>query len=170
MTKVSNRAEFDRALEDFVARHLEQGTPCSLIICDIDFFKRINDRCGHKIGDTVLRTLAERLAGRSRSTDVLGRYGGEEFALLLPETELSGACYVAERLRTYVRAQPIHTECGELRVTVSVGVAQRTEEDTDPMGLLDRADSALYEAKKSGRDCVRCYERTHSETSDLTPQ
>jgi diguanylate cyclase (GGDEF)-like protein len=125
------------------------------MMLDVDHFKRINDRHGHHVGDQVLRILAERCRSALRSVDVLGRYGGEEFAILLPgSTQHNAASILAERIRNRVAEEPIRTEAGAVKVTVSVGVAELDEEMRNPGDLFKRADAALYEAKQAGRNRV----------------
>jgi diguanylate cyclase (GGDEF)-like protein len=125
------------------------------MMIDIDHFKSINDTYGHPTGDDVIRTVASRLAGLARRTDLLGRYGGEEFVLLLPETATRPSRDLAERLRAAIVDEPVETRSGPLTVSVSVGIATRRPTDPDLTALLSRADEALYEAKKAGRNRVR---------------
>jgi diguanylate cyclase (GGDEF)-like protein len=141
------RTEIDRA------RRFSQ--PLSALMLDVDDFKSVNDSYGHAVGDQVLRGLAERCHSALRSIDVLGRYGGEEFAIMLPNTERhSGAAVLAERIRRRVDEEPFKTDAGPIHVTVSVGVAS-VDDPTEGLGaLLKRADLALYEAKQAGRNCV----------------
>jgi diguanylate cyclase (GGDEF)-like protein len=133
--------------------------PVAAIMVDVDHFKQINDSHGHPVGDEVIRVIAERLRGAARAGDVLGRYGGEEFALVTPETGESAA-KLAERLREVVCGQPVPTGIGPLRVTISVGMAyldrgQPQDGQPDQLSqLLARADAALYEAKQAGRNRV----------------
>jgi diguanylate cyclase (GGDEF)-like protein len=135
------------------ARRLKH--PLTAMMLDVDHFKRVNDRYGHHVGDQVLRTLAERCKSALRSGDVLGRYGGEEFAILLPGTSQQNAATVlAERIRRKVAEDPIDTDAGAVKVTVSVGVAEMDEEMSRPEDLFKRADAALYEAKQAGRNRV----------------
>jgi len=125
------------------------------MMLDVDHFKRVNDRYGHHVGDQVLRTLAERCKSALRSGDVLGRYGGEEFAILLPGTsQQNAATALAERIRRKVAEDPIDTDAGAVKVTVSVGVAEMDEAMSHPEDLFKRADAALYEAKQAGRNRV----------------
>src|SRR5262249_28839095 len=123
---------------------------------DIDHFKQVNDRWGHPAGDEVLRELAGRAMRQVRSVDLVGRLGGEEFVVVMPETSLSGAIVVAERFRAAVASDPfVLRDNGEqLSVTVSVGIAVTGEHEDSLEGLLKRADDALYAAKKSGRNRV----------------
>jgi diguanylate cyclase (GGDEF)-like protein len=131
------------------------GHPLTAMMLDVDHFKRINDRHGHHVGDQVLRILAERCRTALRSVDVLGRYGGEEFAILLPgSTQHNAASVLAERIRRRVADEPIRTDAGAVKVTVSVGVAELDEEMRNPGDLFKRADAALYEAKQAGRNRV----------------
>lgn len=123
------------------------------MIFDIDHFKRINDHYGHKIGDQVLQKLAERCQKTSRTVDLISRYGGEEFVILLPETNLKSASRVAERLRQSIMNDSFPTDAGALRVTISLGVAEAKESDTLHT-LIERADVALYKAKDAGRNRV----------------
>jgi diguanylate cyclase (GGDEF)-like protein len=121
---------------------------------DADDFKRINDQHGHSAGDEVLRIMAERCQAIIRKTDILGRVGGEEFAAALTETDLSSALQTAERLRRVVAEEPFDVGDSRLRLTISVGVAARRGENSDPGELLKLADKALYAAKAKGRNQV----------------
>jgi diguanylate cyclase (GGDEF)-like protein len=120
---------------------------------DIDNFKAVNDTYGHSVGDEVIREVAARLYGVLREGDLICRYGGEEFALLLADIDIEGATHVADRLLTAVNAVPITTQAGDLRVTVSVGVA-RYSPSGDLHSLLNSADQSLYAAKRAGRNRV----------------
>ena len=126
---------------------------------DIDLFKKVNDEFGHYTGDQVLRVIADRCGEELRNVDLFARYGGEEFAALLPETELDAAQAIAERLRCCIGNEPIETDRGTHVVTISLGIAQITEEIKDLTDLLDTADQALYSAKQSGRNCVMVAEQ-----------
>jgi diguanylate cyclase (GGDEF)-like protein len=128
--------------------------PLSLIMCDLDFFKQVNDTLGHLAGDQVLRDFGGRVNHSLRTTDVAGRIGGEEFLLVLPETDLEGALLLAERLRSATGEVPFDLPSGPLKVTCSLGVAERREEDRDGGALMGRADGALYLAKNGGRNKV----------------
>lgn len=144
-----------RALEEFAQLELKRsdrfGTPLSAILCDIDHFKAINDRDGHAAGDRVIRAVGERLRAELRETDAFGRWGGEEFIAILPDTPAAAAQVLAERMRAAIEAGPVGD--GGPRVTVSLGVAQRA-----PGGAWDQlvkaADEALYRAKAQGRNRV----------------
>jgi diguanylate cyclase (GGDEF)-like protein len=136
------------------ARRFEQ--PMSLLFIDIDHFKRINDTFGHQTGDEVLRQVAATVHATARSCDTVARYGGEELAMLLPQTDLLGAYTLAERLRESIRTLRIPEAGGSrnVSVTASIGVAQLQRGDHEPADLLERADKAVYEAKHRGRNQV----------------
>jgi diguanylate cyclase (GGDEF)-like protein len=127
--------------------------PLAILMCDLDHFKQINDTLGHGAGDLVLEEFGRRIRDTLRATDLAGRIGGEEFLVIAPETDLEGARLLAERLRLAAAAQPFQVP-RILRVTCSLGVAQRTYEDRDAGTLLARADRALYAAKRAGRNQV----------------
>src|SRR5262249_4383195 len=135
-----------------LARCRRYARPLSAILLDIDHFKTVNDSYGHAVGDQVLREVAGRCATIVRNVDILGRYGGEEFVVILPETDLDAARSTAERLREVVAGRPFVTSRGDLRIGMSLGVAAWTEETQTLDGLLDRADSAMYQAKEAGRN------------------
>jgi len=131
------------------------GQPLTALMLDVDHFKAINDEYGHHVGDQVLRTLADRCRAALRTIDVLGRYGGEEFAILLPGTTRRNAAKIlAERIRHRVAEDPVQTDAGPVRVTVSVGVSAMEPATRNPEELFKRADAALYDAKQAGRNRV----------------
>lgn len=136
------------------------GRPVSAIMVDIDHFKRFNDRYGHLEGDVVLRTVAHVIEANVRGTDTVVRYGGEEFTVILPETDRKEATLVAERLRRAVEEYPFrhYLFVDAQRITVSVGVATAPQDATTPEGLLEAADQALYAAKEAGRNRVVVYQ------------
>lgn len=144
-----------RALEEFAQLELKRGdrfaTPLSAILCDIDHFKSINDRDGHAAGDRVIRAVGERLRAELRETDAFGRWGGEEFIAILPDTPAAAAQVLAERMRAAIEAGPVGD--GGPRVTVSLGVAQRAPGGEWDL-LVKAADEALYRAKAQGRNRV----------------
>ncbi len=142
-------------LRQEVRRYRRYGRPISVALLDLDHFKAVNDTHGHPAGDEVLRTIGEILEDRTRrELDIPGRYGGEEFLLIMPETSEEGAVVACERLRRAVEAEPVYYGEEEIRITVSIGVAGRDEGDESPMSLLRRADQALYEAKRRGRNRI----------------
>jgi diguanylate cyclase (GGDEF)-like protein/PAS domain S-box-containing protein len=161
LTGAANRRHFVELAQREHERSLRTGSPLSLCLFDADHFKNINDHYGHVAGDHVLSAMAAAARGALRTSDVLGRLGGEEFAMLLPDTDLAGALVVAERVRAAVAATQVQGgevrlegTPGPIRVTISIGVAERHgDEPIEP--LLKRADRALYGAKDSGRDRVQ---------------
>jgi diguanylate cyclase (GGDEF)-like protein/PAS domain S-box-containing protein len=150
LTGAVNRSKFQQIFEREHRAWREHGAPLSLIMLDIDHFKRVNDMYGHATGDLVLRGFAETIAKAIRPTDVLARLGGEEFAVLLPAKGLSEASEIAERLRCLVADMRIETPQGDLAITVSLGCATALPNSD----LLRSADEALYTAKRNGRDRV----------------
>ena len=153
LTGLANRRRFERQLEREVARTRRFGRPFCLLLLDIDHFKRVNDTHGHEVGDDVLRRLANTLQAGTRGIDMAARIGGEEFAVLLTETDFEHGLDVAERLRVAVRETEIPAAG---RVTVSLGLAEFNPATPDARALFAAADSALYEAKRTGRDRVCC--------------
>jgi len=156
LTGLSNRKGFDAAIESAIASGQSSGGSFSLLICDIDHFKRFNDNFGHLIGDQVLKLVASVLKKDVRGNDVAARYGGEEFAIILPGSSLDEATAVAERIRrTVVNREIIRRSSGEYlgRVTLSIGIAYWRAGDTT-VTLIDRADRCLYAAKRAGRNRV----------------
>jgi diguanylate cyclase (GGDEF)-like protein len=137
-----------------VDRARRHGRPLVALMLDIDHFKRINDSYGHPVGDVAIRALADVCTQEIRHEDVLGRLGGEEFAIVLTETDLDGALLVAERLRRAIADIRIPTEQGVVAFTTSIGVAERLDTDATIDSMLSRADMALYSAKRSGRNRV----------------
>lgn len=154
LTGLLNRRHFyERAGEELV-RAQRYGHPLALLMLDLDYFKQINDQHGHAVGDAVLEAIGRRWNTLSRQVDILARIGGEEFSMLLPDTELEGACQVAERLRSCVAEQGIATSEGEVSCTVSIGVSIVRASDNKIDELMHRADEALYRAKDLGRNRV----------------
>jgi len=155
LTGIFNRRHFYTLAEREWQRSRRAGGPLSVILFDVDHFKAVNDTCGHQVGDQVLQTLTGRCQKILRVYDVIGRYGGEEFVILLPETNLVRARLVGERLRAAVAEQPFETSAGPARVTISVGVACLEPQDELTLDkLIDQADQAMYEAKRLGRNQV----------------
>ena len=154
LTGLFNRRAFYEYGELQSAQAGRSGDPLALLILDIDYFKRINDTYGHHIGDEALKHVSALLSASLRKTDVCGRMGGEEFAVLLPRTSLEQAKGVAEFLRERLANTPFHFPDGERPITASFGV---TQNDVDINELLQQADLALYQAKSDGRDRVNTY-------------
>lgn len=153
LTGIPNRLAYEQRLEQEVARWKRFGTPLVLVVWDIDHFKRVNDRFGHKAGDKVLRTLANVLADNIRETDFVARYGGEEFAMLMTGSELDVCLHVAEKLRGAVEATGFHFRDQAVTITTSCGLAEMRDGDSTEQ-WFERADRALYLAKQEGRN--RC--------------
>ena len=152
LTGLLNRRSFNAQLEARLREAQRYRKPLSLLLLDIDHFKKVNDGFGHPAGDAVLRGVARVVQSQARGTDMVARYGGEEMALVLPETDASGARVIAERIRSAVAQARHQTEQGALQVTLSIGVA--TWPSTDADVLLEHADKALYRAKQGGRNRV----------------
>jgi diguanylate cyclase (GGDEF)-like protein len=154
LTQTHNRRYFDEALERECNRSARYRRALSLVLFDIDHFKKINDTHGHVAGDSVLRQLALVLKPRLRQQDCLARVGGEEFAVLLPEVEAAGARAAAEKVRALVEAARFVVEKKDLATTISVGVATFTAAMANPQTLYELADKNLYAAKGNGRNRV----------------
>ena len=153
LTNLNNRRQFEIRLSQEIAEAKRQGNPLCAMMIDIDFFKKVNDTYGHASGDEVLRKTASVIKELLRESDIPSRYGGEEFAVLLPYTHIDEAQIVGERLRKAVEASPINVDNKTINVTISMGLAEfRIDENGEE--LFQRADKALYEAKESGRNRV----------------
>jgi diguanylate cyclase (GGDEF)-like protein len=156
LTQIPNR----RALMDYAERTLARrsGLPMALLMIDVDHFKFINDTHGHQIGDEVLQKLAALLGARLRRHDLLGRYGGDEFCVIAPETDIKGAQTLAEILRKAIAATAMHTDAGELFISVSIGISLCPLEIMRELkDVLAEAEAALYEAKQQGRNKEVCF-------------
>lgn len=154
LTGLNNHRTFQERLEIEIARSKRFNHRLSLLIIDIDYFKKFNDNFGHRVGDEVLRRVACLLAESTRNIDFAARYGGEEFVLILPETAIEGAVLTAERIREVIARRKMNVDGKDLSVTVSIGVASFPEDADYREMLIERADNALYSAKKSGRNKV----------------
>jgi diguanylate cyclase len=159
LTGVNNRRGLDNALNAQLSLMNRYHASFSLVMFDVDHFKQVNDRDGHMHGDRILQELARLLEEHVRDTDIIGRYGGDEFVIVMPQTDLVGASTFSERLRFQVASR--------LTITISGGVAEAVQGDTSET-LLARADSALYSAKEAGRNCVFC--RMGDVTQPIAPQ
>jgi diguanylate cyclase (GGDEF)-like protein len=153
LTGIANRSALDDALRREISHAQRQDSSCALLIIDIDHFKAVNDKYGHIIGDSALRALAQRADQCKRDGDLLFRYGGEEFVILLRDTDLSGAQLLAERIRACLASAPCSCAGIDLHLTVSIGVSNLQSGDS-PVTLFARADQALYSAKRGGRNQV----------------
>ena len=155
LTDLFNRRHLDETLQAMVASSRRHQFPITVLLVDVDHFKQVNDRYGHEAGDVVLRTIARTLAQAVRIDDVVGRWGGEEFLVLAPHTDLDGAGVLAERLRVQAAAAPVQTPAGAVAVTISIGGATASVPGVAADVVLRAADEQLYAAKASGRD--RCH-------------
>jgi diguanylate cyclase (GGDEF)-like protein len=160
LTGLYNRRHFfSLAADEFRHTH-RYGSALSVIMLDVDYFKQVNDTYGHGVGDQALQTVTQRCKSALRNRDLIGRYGGEEIVMLLPETDLEGARQVAERLHRLLSDVPIETSVGKITITASLGVATyRKEYHTTLEQLIDYADQGLYAAKQAGRNRVIVWDR-----------
>ena len=160
LTGVANHGHFQETLYREISRHERRREKLSLLLVDLDDFKKVNDRFGHPVGDAVLKGVVARLLAAVREMDTVARYGGEEFGVILPETDAANAQRVAERLRAAVAASPVDAGlAGPLEVTASIGLAVYPDDATTKAGLVDGADKALYAAKRTGKNRVVRYAR-----------
>jgi diguanylate cyclase (GGDEF)-like protein len=161
LTGINNRRFlFEIAEREFTVA-LRYRPPLSLLMFDIDHFKQINDTFGHAMGDQVLQQVTQAICAEIRSADLVGRYGGDEFVVLLPHTSAQDALPLAERIHASLAAIQIETDKGLLGVTVSLGIAQtihKTSESDTVEALFLRADQVMYAAKQAGRNCTRIFE------------
>ncbi len=174
LTGLPNHRGLFQGLEKELDRACRHGRPLSLIFFDGDRFKRVNDTHGHAVGAAVLRELGERIRSVLRGGDTPGRYGGEEFLILLPETDTEEARQIAERIRAVVAAQPLalsHVE-GGVNMTISIGVATYPLDGTSSGELVQKADQAMYWAKRLGRNqvrtCAEALRASHDESLSAT--
>ncbi len=164
LTGIYNRRYLDNRLTEEIERSRRHGNPLSILMLDIDHFKKINDTHGHLCGDYALRKISELLQELVRTSDILGRYGGEEFCCVLPETPFEQAVVLAERCREQIAASPFSCTDQQTRITVSIGVTGMHRDDTLD-SIIKRADDALYQAKHDGRNRV-CSCPAPAETSE----
>jgi diguanylate cyclase (GGDEF)-like protein len=154
LTGVLNRKGFNDHAHTELARASRYRRPTSLLMIDADDFKSVNDRFGHSVGDEVLKAIASAVGASLRPADILCRLGGEEFGVMLPETELAGATAAAERIRRRVEDTRVTTPAGIVKFTISVGATQLERTALSPKAAMERADAALYQAKAEGRNRV----------------
>ena len=154
LTGLVNRRYFMERLHHEFDRMKRYDTTYSLLMVDIDNFKKINDTFGHKAGDIVLKTASEAMKKSLRTSDIIGRFGGEEFAALLPEADMKAASFIAERLRKKVEESYIEYESSKIAITISIGVTQSNITDTKIDEIIIRSDTAMYQAKKDGRNRI----------------
>ncbi|WP_404363047.1 GGDEF domain-containing protein [Marinobacter sp.] len=154
LTQLPNKRALDEAMERECSLGERHGDSCSLILCDLDHFKRVNDSYGHIIGDHILKATALELAKATRNSDSVYRFGGEEFAIILPHTSEAEARTVADRIREFIASIEVRCSGRDVQTTASAGIAMRQPGET-PEQWLARADEALYRAKAQGRNCTR---------------
>ncbi len=159
LTGLYNRTYFDMALENEVARSKRTGQPMSLLLVDLDHFKRINDTFGHQVGDRVLQLVAESFKLTCRRPDIVCRYGGEEFVLILPETDARAAIVLADRIRGNLRGVTCIAAERQVKVSATIGLSCPDLQDLDAQSLLEQADTALYAGKRKGRNRTEIYSR-----------
>ncbi len=156
-TRISNYRHFDYVLQQEIKRSLRYRRPLSLIMIDVDDFKKINDEFGHKAGDEVLRSTAALLAENCREADLVARFGGDEFVVILPETSLDSGIETAAKLRSLVEGMTVSHEGVDLAITISLGVASVPAHARERNGLVAAADKALYLAKETGKNQVKAF-------------
>ncbi|UQI28924.1 diguanylate cyclase [Pseudomonas bijieensis] len=159
LTGLYNRGHWEESLRAAYARHQRYGNALSLVMLDIDHFKRVNDTYGHQAGDKVIEQVARLLREHARDSDVVGRYGGEEFGVVLSDTDSTGAQTFAERMRHSVEALEVVYNDQRIRFTISLGVADLSRPSNSHADLIAWADQALYTSKKTGRNRVTVYEQ-----------
>lgn len=171
LTGIANRRQIMHRVNEEFARHLRKrregvdAVPLGIIMLDVDLFKNINDTHGHAVGDAVLKEVSARIVHCLRPYDLVGRFGGEEFLVMLPETELQEVWRVAERIRTFIAGEPVRNEGVIVPITASLGVASLRNGERDCGAALKRADKGLYQAKIAGRNQVACVDEAVEETA-----
>ena len=153
LTKCFNKKEIEILIEKFLKESLRYNKPLSILMLDIDFFKKVNDTYGHLAGDFVLKEVADIIKSTIRNSDACGRFGGEEFIIVLPNTKLNGAMKLAERIRENIQNHKFIFQNQEIPITISIGITSASKNDS-LFSLIERADEALYEAKSKGRNRV----------------
>ena len=163
LTGLYNFHHFKTVLQAEMDRSKRSGIPTSLVLVDVDHFKAVNDTYGHETGNLALKHLADILRNEVRTTDIVCRYGGEEFAMIFPETHLNLAVKVADRIREQIARRPVAIDDGDVKLTVSMGASVYMKTSViDLIDFVDSVDKYLYEAKQSGRNCI-----CHIDYSDL---
>ena len=153
LTSLSSRAFSFGSISTALRAARDESRPLCLVMADLDHFKTVNDTCGHRVGDDVLRGVASRLLAGARKADTVGRYGGDEFLLILRDSDIEESTVIAERIRLKVSEHPLHVGESTVNLTLSLGIALARDTD-DVDSFINRADKALYSAKQNGRDCV----------------
>jgi diguanylate cyclase (GGDEF)-like protein len=157
LTQVTNRRYYLERIKEEMERSKKFNYKFCCLMIDIDYFKNYNDRYGHIVGDAILRELSRTIQENIRQIDLIGRYGGEEFSIILSETDKEAAKFAAERIRQAIETKRIRAYDEELKITVSIGISTYPDDGKDIETLIDRADSALYRAKETGRNRICAY-------------
>lgn len=152
LTLLNNRGYWEECMIREYKRYRRYHGRCSLVIFDIDFFKKVNDTYGHQVGDEVLRVVSQIVVKNTRETDIAGRYGGEEFTVILPDNDAQGALVFAERFRKNVEATTITADDRKINVTISLGITEFSNDVQSYTELIEQADRALYASKEAGRN------------------
>jgi diguanylate cyclase (GGDEF)-like protein len=160
LTQLNNRGFWEECLSQEFSRFQRYQTTCSVVMFDIDHFKKVNDTYGHQAGDEAIRQVSQILRENLRKTDIAGRYGGEEFGVILGNTDAQAAIIFCERVRKQVEAVTVVHENKEIRFTVSLGISQASNETSDYKTWLEQADQALYAAKEGGRNQTVVFKQT----------
>ena len=158
LTQLNNRGFWEECLIQEFSRYKRYDNVTSVVMFDIDHFKRVNDTYGHQAGDEVIRQVSQALRDNLRTTDIAGRYGGEEFGVLLPDTNADSAVVFCERLRKQIEAMEVVHDGQTIKFTVSLGVSQANPSATDYKAWLEQSDQALYYCKENGRNQTRIFE------------
>lgn len=153
LTKIYNRRVLFEKFTEELNRSFRYGRKLSILMIDVDHFKTINDRYGHPIGDNVLEEIAKKINNMKRSVDIFGRYGGEEFLMIMPETGIENAKVFAERIRNEIKKMTIFNGINNIKVTISIGITEKNG-DINIFSIIERADKCLLEAKKNKRLCI----------------
>jgi len=154
LTGLFNRGTWENLLDAEFSRHRRYGGNSTLVMFDIDHFKAINDSFGHLVGDEVIRHTAAATRRHLRHSDSAGRYGGEEFAIILPETDTEGALTICERILSAISRETVTVDSHDISYTVSIGIAPLTDNSKNYMAWLEQADQAMYSAKQGGRNQI----------------
>ncbi len=157
LTGVHTRRYFMERLNEEISRAVSRKTKLSFLMIDVDCFKNFNDQYGHLAGDQVLRSVSHLIQENIREIDFAGRYGGEEFCVLLPDTDTEGGFFVSERIRKAIEEKEIQAYDAKVRVTVSAGIACFPSDGKSAEGVIDKSDLALYRSKKRGRNCTTAF-------------
>lgn len=155
LTNARSRRFGTKELESQFIRYLENGESPAIMLFDIDFFKQINDKYGHDKGDEVLKKVVDAVFQATRSSDIIIRWGGDEFVGIFPGLKRDNCSFVGEKILSYITSQGIKNDDELITVTLSIGISYFEKTDLEYMDVIKRADAALYEAKTSGRNCVR---------------